>query len=302
MNDKRKTVLAYVGILCVVFIWAVVPLFKKILIGDSFSASIYTVGTSFVAFLSLLWLNRKHLRSLNADYFKAAIPTGFCLCLASFSQALAYVFNASPTNQAFLENLSCVIVPVILFVFIRKKPTLLTVSASLVCLVSSLVLAGGFETGVRFHVSDILNALAGLLYGVNIAVTGICAKKLIPSLYVMLQMMMQSVLSLVMAIAFHFISVGGKPIDPFVFRWELLPLLGLVVIGIVSNSVCWTIRTSAMKYVSASSVAIIMPFSAVVTGALAVLIGQDQPSLSLLLGAALGFAAALMSSFDDLRG
>ena len=64
---------------------------------------------------------------------------------------------------------------------------------------------------------------------------------------------------------------------------------------------CWTVRTSAMKYVSPSAVAVIMPFSAVVTGIVAVILGMDTVSRTLIVGAILGLAAALMSSLGDLK-
>ena len=298
---SKKTALAYAGIVSVVVVWGVIPILKKLLIGDHFSASIYSAVSAFSAALLLLILNRKNLKKLNKDYFKIAIPTGFCLGGGALVQALAFNFNASPTNQAFLENLSCVIVPVLLFFMIKKKPSILTVLASLLCLLSSMILSGLFDNTVTFAAADLLNALAGLMYGVNIALTGIYAKRFLPSLYVMLQLFVQAVLSLLMAVAFHFISIGGAPIDRFVFTFDPWLILALIAIGVITNALCWTIRTTAMKYVSANAVAVIMPFSAVITGVIAVINGQDSPSLALLLGAILGIAASLLSAFGDIK-
>ena len=290
---NRSTALAYVGIISVVLIWGLIPSAKKALIGDSFSASVYSAITAFAAACALLIMSAKHLKALNRDYFKIAIPTGSCVGLAALLQALAYNFNASPTNQAFLENLSCVIVPVLLFVIVKKRPSILTVAASALCLISSMVLAGVFSLGLNFSAADILNALAGLLYGVNIAITGIYAKKYVASLYVMIQLFVQAILSAIMAVAFNFI-------DPFVFTPKAWLILAIIGIGIVSSALCWTIRTSAMKYVSANVVAVIMPFSAVVTGVFAIILGQDTPSLTLLIGAILGLAASFLSSAGDI--
>ena len=297
----KKTVLAYIGILSVVFIWAIIPIFKKILIGDHFSASVYSAITAFASALVLLVLNRKQLKNLHAGYFKIAVPTGLCLGAAALAQALAYNFNASPTNQAFLENLSCLVVPVILLVVIKKKPSALTISASVVCLLSSMVLSGVFSEQIAFSAADMLNALAGVLYGVNIAFTGIYAKKYTASLYVMIQLFVQAILSSLMAVAFNFLVIGSSVVDPFVFTFDPWLIIGLLAIGIISNALCWTIRTNAMKYVSANVVAVIMPFSAVITGVIAVLNGQDAPSWSLLIGAVLGITASLMSATGDMK-
>lgn len=297
---NKSTVLAYAGIISVVLIWGLIPSAKKALIGDSFSASVYSAITAFAAALVLLAMSAKQLKNLNRDYFKIAVPTGLSVGLAALLQALAYNFNASPTNQAFLENLSCVIVPILLFIIIKKRPSLLTIGASVICLISSMVLAGVFCSGLDLGAADILNALAGVLYGVNIAITGIYAKKYIASLYVMIQLFVQAILSALMAVAFNFISIGGKPIDPFVFTPNVWLILAIIGIGILTNAVCWTVRTTAMKYVSANVVAVIMPFSAVITGVFAIIIGQDEPSTSLLIGGILGLAASFMSSAGDI--
>ena len=297
---NRSTAIAYAGIISVVLIWGLIPSAKKALIGDSFSASVYSAITAFAAAAVLLIMSARQLKELNRDYFKIAIPTGACVGLAALVQALAYNFNASPTNQAFLENLSCVIVPVLLLVIIKKRPSILTVLASALCLVSSMVLAGVFNVGLSFGAADILNALAGLLYGVNIAITGIYAKKYVASLYVMIQLFVQAILSAIMAVAFNFIVIGEGPVDPYVFTPNPWLILAIVGIGIVSSALCWTIRTSAMKHVSANVVAVIMPFSAVVTGVFAIILGQDTPSLTLLIGAILGLAASFLSSAGDI--
>lgn len=297
---NRSTVLAYAGIISVVLIWGLIPSAKKALIGDSFSASVYSAITAFAAALVLLAMSARQLKNISRDYFKIAVPTGLSVGLASLLQALAYNFDASPTNQAFLENLSCVVVPVILFIAVKKRPSLLTVGASVICLISSMVLAGVFASGLDLGAADILNAIAGVLYGVNIAFTGIYAKKYVASLYVMIQLFVQAILSALMAVAFNFMSIGGEPIDPFVFTPNVWLILAIIGIGILTNSVCWTVRTTAMKYVSANVVAVIMPFSAVVTGVFAIIIGQDEPSASLLIGGILGLAASFMSSAGDI--
>ncbi|MBP3590899.1 MAG: EamA family transporter [Clostridia bacterium] len=301
MKSKHSPVaMAYAAILAVVLIWGVIPAFKKALIGGHYSAAVYTAMTTLGGALALLVLSAKRLKNLNATYFKIAIPTGLCVAAASLVQAIAYNFDASPTKQAFLENLSCIVVPLLMLLLVKKKPSMLTVAAALVCLVSSFILGDMLSVGFSFSIADILNALAGVFYGINIAFTGIYAKKLDAKLYVMLQLFVQAISSALMALLFHFVPIGGTPIDPFVFTPNFLLILGVFALGILTNAVCWTLRTSAMKFVSPSVVAVIMPFSAVVTGVVAVILGMDTISWTLIVGAILGLAAALMSSFGDL--
>lgn len=302
MNIKKSsTVMAYASILAVVFIWGVIPAFKKALIGGHFSAAVYTAMTTLAGALALLVLSIGRLKSLNATYFKIAIPTGLSVAAASLVQAIAYNFDASPTKQAFLENLSCIIVPLLMLLIVKKKPGVLTVVAALTCLASSFILGDMLSLGFSLSAADILNALAGVFYGINIAFTGVYAKKLDAKLYVMLQLFVQAFSSMLMALFFHFVPIGGAPVDPFVFTPRIGLILLVMCVGILSNAVCWTLRTSAMKFVSPSAVAVIMPFSAAVTGIVAVILGMDTISWTLVVGAILGLVAALLSSFGDLR-
>lgn len=300
-KSRKATIIAYAGIIAVVLIWGLIPSAKKALIGDSFSASVYSAITTFSAAVVLLCMSAKQLKQLDRSYFKVAVPTGACVGVAALTQALAYNFDASPTNQAFLENLSCVVVPIILFLLTKKKPTLLSIIATVLCLASSMVLVGVFETGLNFRTADILNAVAGVFYGINIALTGIYAKKFVASLYVMIQLFVQAAFSAVLAVVFNFLHIGGEAVDPFVFTPDILLILAVVGIGILTNSVCWTVRTAAMKHVSASVVAVIMPFSAAITGIFAVIIGQDEPSYTLLIGALIGLAAGILSAVGDTK-
>ena len=301
MSSKNKSILlAYLGIIAVVLFWGIIPTVKKALIGGHFSAAIYSAITTGAGALVLLLISRTKLKKINLSYFKIAVPTGLIVGVAVLLQAIAYKYDASPTKQAFLENLSSVVVPVLLFILTRKKPSWLTVLACVLCLASSFVLGDIFTVGLSFGVADILNALAGVCYGINIAITGIYARKYDAPLYVMIQLFVQAIVSLVVAVVFNFSIIGGEPMDKLVFTPDIWLILSVVGIGVLTNAVCWTVRTVSMKYVSPNVVAVIMPFSAVVTGVVAVVLRMDDISYSLVIGGILGLAASLISSVSDI--
>ena len=301
MKSKiNSTLFAYIGIISVVLIWGVIPTAKKALIGGHFSAAVYSAITTGAGAVALLVISIKDIKKLNLSYFKMAVPTGLFVGAAALLQAIAYKYDASPTKQAFLENLSCVIVPILLFIITRKKPSMLTVIACALCLASSFVLGDIFSVGLSFGTADILNALAGVFYGINIAITGIYAKKYHAPLYVMIQLFVQAIVSFLVAVAFNLITFDGEPMDKIVFTPDIWLILGAIGIGVLTNAVCWTVRTVSMKYVSPSVVAVIMPFSAVITGIVAVILGMDTISYTLVVGAILGLVASLTSSISDV--
>ena len=301
INTKNNVkLIAYAGIIFVVLVWGLVPPTVSY-IYDFYSGAVYSAATSLIAAISLLLLSVKKLDLLTKDMLKIAIPTGIFNGLADLVQKIGLQYT-TPTKYAFLENLSCVVVPILLFILIRKRPGVLTIAASIVCLAGSFVLTGmNFSDGATsFGIGEILCALAGCFYGVNIAITGTYAKKFYAPLYVMVQIWVRFVISSATAVVLNFININGQPIEQFKFSFDIWNLLVLLALGLVSNTLCWTIRTNAMKYISPNAVAIIMPFAAVVTGVASVALGMDELTPNLLIGAGLGLAAALMCSFDDI--
>ena len=191
---------------------------------------------------------------------------------------------------------------IFLFFFIKKKPTFLIIFASFLCLVGSFILSGlDFSSNsISFGKGEILCALAGLFYGVNIAGTGAYAKKFYAPLYVMIQMWIHTTISFATAISLNFIKIDGVPIEAIGFSWDIKALLCIVVFALISSTLCWLIRTNVMKYINASVVAVIMPFSAVIASILSVLCGTDTLTLNLVLGASIGFIAVILSSVGDI--
>lgn len=208
----------------------------------------------------------------------------------------------TPTVYSFLENLSCVVVPFLVWWFVKKKPSVLQIIGSIVCLGSAFVLSGLCSSGETFSIGigEILCALAGILYGVNIAGTGAFTKGFDSALYIMVLFTVESVLSLIASFAFNFITVNGVPIETIRFSWDPLLLLSRIAVILVSSTLCWVIRTNSMKYVDATVVAVMMPFSSVIAGILSVLVGMDVLTINLVIGAILGFAAMIICAFGDM--
>lgn len=293
LEKKNRKALAYCGLIFVVLIWGISPLITKRFY-DYYSPTIRLAYSSLFCALSLLAISWNKRKLLNRYYFVVAIPTGFFMGLADILQKVGLQYT-TPTHYAFLENLSCIVVPVLMFFFIRKKPGVLTVLAAVLCLCSSFILTGwtgGMNKAVL--IGDILCASAGIMYGINIAGTGAFAKKLYAPLYLTIQMFVETVVALIGTVVFHFTAI--EPVK-FTFDWKILLLNVLVVF--ISYTLCWLIRTNAMKRVDATVVAVMMPFSSVVTTVVSIIAGKDTLSKNLMIGASLGLVAVILSGLAD---
>lgn len=299
-KEENKKVLSYAGLIFVVLVWGSAPLLTVFFL-DHFSATIYSAFGGLTSAIALTLICAKHLKKLNKDYLKIALPTGLFNALATVLQKIGLQYT-TPTQYAFLENLSCVIVPFLTWFLVKRKPSGLKILAALLCLAGSFILSGVSASGISFGIGEILCAAAGLLYGVNIAVTGAYSKKLMAGLYIMIHMWVQTVVAFLMAFALNGIrGTDGMPLEVIVLPQEVGPYLAHAFFVLLSSTFCWVLRTNCMKRVDASVVAVIMPFSAVVTGIASVLAGLDTLSVNLVLGAGLGLVAVFLSGYGDIR-
>ena len=112
-------------------------------------------------------------------------------------------------------------------------------------------------------------------------------------------MWISAIVSFASAFVFNNITVNGEIMEVARFTWGIYPIIYIVIFALVTNALCWTVRTNALKKIDASVVAVIMPFSAVITAIASVIIGSDKLSLNLILGGTLCLFAAILSGIGD---
>ncbi|MBE7086011.1 MAG: DMT family transporter [Clostridiales bacterium] len=295
--NNAKKLLAYVALVSVVLIWATSPLVSNLeLVKKNYSPGMIIALRAFAATFALALINFKKLKELNKEYFKVAIPSGCVLAAASISQMVGYRYEATPGESAFLENISVIVIPILLFLFTRKKPTWTKVCAAILCFIGSAIIALEGGTGNFWSISlgKWLAALSGVLYGVNIAITGVYTKKLDSALYVFIQLAIQSVA----AFLYSFIIEDGV-LHTFSMSFSFLPLLTVSMLGVIATGICWTLRTYCFKEIPVMVVTVVMPFAAVLTGLLSVIIGMDDLTWNLVAGGLIVLSAIFLAELGD---
>lgn len=286
---KRSTDIYYIGILFVVLVWGAYPVFAKTLL-TFYTPSLWDATASLISMTCLLIANRKKLKWLDWRHLKVGLPTGLFFSLAGLTQKFGLTMT-TPAICAFLENLTCVCVPVLMMVLAKQKLTLAKAISALVCLGGVFILCGGNLSG-GFGPGVILCALAGVFYSVNIAGTGAFAQKLDTGLYLLTQFAVHFVIST----TYSFLFVKEPQ-----FSFAPLHLAALVGTVLLSTVLCWIIRTACLKKLDASFIAVAMPSCSVVTGVISVLTGADTLSFALVGGAILIFVAIVISGLADSK-
>lgn len=296
----NKKIMSYIGIFTVIFIWGLCPLITKEL-NRHYSPTFKVAVTEVILLITYFFISGKNIKKFNKGYLKPGLITGVFLGLANITQKVGLLYT-TPAKYAFLENLSCISVPVLLYVLTKKKPTRFTYLSIILCLAGVFIL-NGISFSDSWGVGEILCAISGILYGFNIAGTAVYAKKLHTPLYLATQCIAGLIISLIFSVVLNFATITDAAgnvsvIEKIVFSPDIKMFVFLVLYVIVSSAFCWIIRTNCLKHISANVVSVIMPLSAVVTAIASVLAGSDVISANIILGGTLGVLSVIISSFD----
>ena len=298
MFGKQKSVAFYYGvIILVVILWGIYPVVTNYLY-NYYSPSICSFFYYGVSALTLLAIYFKKLKNLTKDCLKTAVLTGLVMGVANVTIKIG-LFYTTPSNYAFLENLQMVFVPIVLFIMYRQKPSLITVFCSIMCVLGCACLCGIFE-GFNVRVGDILCCIATIFFGISIAVTGNSVRKYDPCLFVMIQLAISAILALLTSLALNFIKINGAPIEPIKFSFDITLIAISIVVAVIAGAICWALRTVALKHIDINVYTIILAFSAIVTSVLSIIVGTDQLTTSLVIGASLIFASIVISGASDI--
>ena len=300
---KKFKVIAFLVLIGVVLMWGVAPVASKAIFNaddPAYSPGMLIALRGLLAVIAMTAFINKGFKKINKSYLLTAIPAGFILAMAYIFQFTGLKYT-DPSKNAFLENISCITIPIFMFIFIREKPTWYSVVAALICVVGSIFLIGNgfailhFFDNVTF-LGDGFSAIGGLFFGLDIAFTKVYCKDKDPLLYVFLQL---CVLTIV-CFAYTFIFEGAV-FHTLAFSVDWLSLLEVLFLGVVCTAVCWVARAWAMKYIDALTVSLLVPLSAVVATTLSISFHMEEFNLNLLVGGLIILLSIAVSAIFDYR-
>ena len=295
---KEIKIISFLVLVAVVALWGIAPVVSKTAF-DSFSPGMLIALRGACAVIVMAVIINKNFKKINKSYL-ICIPAGIFLALAYIFQFVGLKYT-SPSKNAFLENISCITIPVFMFLFVKEKPTWYTIVSGLVCVVGSLLLVGnGFNFADFFKSGSLkgdgLSAVGGLFFGLDIAFTKVFSKDKDPLIYVFLQICVMTVISFGYAFLFE-----GQVFNTLQCDFTLQSTLMVVFLGVVCTAICWVSRAWAMRYVDAMTVSLLVPLSAVVASVLSIAYNIEQFTINLLVGGAIILVSIAISAIFDYR-
>ena len=297
MTGKKLKVVSIVALLLVVLLWGIAPVVSKYLFDNNFYSPALLVAlrglTSCVVMLIFI-LCTKGFKQVTKAYW-ICIPAGLFLGAAYLFQFIG-LEGTTPAKNTFLESISCIAVPLTMFILVREKPSWSAVFAALACLLGAFVLCGnGWDFSAMFTtptMGDIFSAIGGVFFGIDIAFTKVFAKGKNPVVYVFFQLVILTIMSFAYALPFE---------KNLAFSWYFPNILIVIFLGVGCTALCWLMRTDAIKNVSAVTCAVIMPMAAVLATLFSIIFRIEQFSWNVVVGGLIITLAIIISGVYDAK-
>lgn len=281
------------GLLFVVVFWGVSSVLYTYFY-RYFSAAVLTGIMTFFSAIFFWILAGKRLKNMNRKFLKVVIPICAINAFANVLNRIGLQYT-TPANYAFFENVSCIVVPVMMFVFIRKKPTRIQVIAGITCLAGCFIMCGVSVTGSSvIGIGDGLCLLSGVLIGVCVAAIGAYTKDMDVTLFMVVYMTAYFLVSVLLAVGLDIAAIESAKITG---GWPMMLLAALF--GLVDVALCWLLRTEAIQHIDPVTVATVSPCYAVITGVISVCVGIDKLNTNLVLGGSIIFLSAVIPELMD---
>ena len=288
METQKPKWVYYAALIFVVIFWGVSSVVYTYFY-KYYSAAVLTGIMTFFSAVFFWILAGKRLKNINKKFLKVVVPICALNAFANVVNRIGLQYT-TPANYAFFENIACVVVPVMMFVFVRKKPKLIQGIAGVSCLVGCFIMCGvKLSGGNAIGIGDALCLMSGALVGVCVAAIAAYTTDMDVILFMVVYMTAYFVMSVLLAV-----GLDVTAIEPIKWTGGWTMLLLAAAFGLVDVALCWLLRTMAIREISPITVATVSPCYAVITGVLSVCVGIDKLTPNLVIGGSIIFVSAVV--------
>ena len=229
------------------------------------------------------------LKSIDKKTLFHGIVAGLLLLVAFFVQVVGQ--NATTvSNSAFLTATNVVMVPFIVWIFTKHKPTTKFFILPLVTFVGVAILTLKPSQSFSFNKGDLLVLICAVLYAVHIAYLGVVAKDLDAKILTLLQLATCGVVATIIFFVFDFSTTPTAAyVDGF---------LPAIYLALFSTCFCYFFQTKAQQIVPPSKVGIILCTEGLFGTICSVILGIEPFKVSILVGGLIIISSVMLSEVD----
>jgi len=227
----------------------------------------------------------KRLKSITATLLLKGAFLGTILYISFALQTVGLQFT-TPSKNAFITAVNVVIVPIIAFVFYRKRLNISEAVGAVLALVGigfmSLQISGTINFG------DFLTFLCAIGFAFHIIYTAQFVKGEDPIQLTVIQLLTAALIGIVI------IGTRGELAIPF----ELNALIPVIYLGLFSTTIAYLLQTAGQKLVTETKAAIILSTEALWGTIFSVIILNEIITLRMTIGAICILVAILLSELN----
>lgn len=248
------------------------------------------IGARFLiasVLLGLIYFKRLKLKK--GELLKVFI-VGFALYIAFGFQTLALT-QTSTTNVSFITGTNVIFVPLIAFLFSKKKLEIKNFIAALLGVIGLLFLTGGLS---EFQHGDLLALACAIFFAVHIGLIGRFASDVDIIKLAIWQMFICAILAFITAALVN---------EPIIAGLKQANINLLLFTGIVPSALCFLGQNVGLKYTSEAKGSLILNTESLWGAIFAIILLGETFSINLVIAAALMIVAILIDevNFKEFR-
>lgn len=273
-GNKKHNRLATAALLLVAVFWGGGFIATEYALRANLSAQSIMALRFGIGALAMGLIFRKKLLPFKRKQALHGIGAGFILFGAFMAQILGQS-RTSVSNAAFITATNVVMIPLILWIAMRKRPTRKVFICSILTMLGVLVLTFQPGQGSRVTVGDLLVLSCALLFALHIVYLGLVCRFDDAVHINFWQLSFSAVLSVISLL----LSKEGMTMAQL--QGGALPALYL---GLFSTCLCYFLQTKAQQYVAPPVAGVTLSMESIFGSLFSVLLGLELFRINMLLG------------------
>ncbi len=287
---KNKSLyIAELQLLSVAIVWGGGFIATNYCIAAGMPTSLILTMRFNIAAIVMSLFSIKILKTIDKRTLFHGIVAGLLLFFAFYVQIIGQR-RTTISNAAFLTATNVVMVPFVVWVFSKKRPTLKFFILPILTFIGVIILTIKPGESFSFNNGDILVLSCAVLYAIHISYLGVVAKDLDAKILTLLQL---ATCGVVAAMVFFISDFSTTSLS--VFTKGFLPA---VYLGLFSTCFCYFFQTKAQQIVPPSKVGIILCTEGLFGTIFSIVLGLEPLTITVVIGGLIIISSVMLSEVD----
>lgn len=293
--NKKFTMTKPIANLLLLFIaalWGSGFVVTKIAVNANLTAGFITFSRGFLFALFAFVVFHKRILKMNKDAFKVGFIVGLLNVAGYLTQTVGIKYT-TPSNNAFLTSTYVVFLPLVAWIFYKKRLKIQKLIAIILCLLGTAILTNVFSNRLSFNKGDLFSLLCAVFYAASIAFLSYSAKTTDYAVVAFMIAIVQTIGGFAYFIIVEKASTVGV-------NWGEV-ILPVLYMGIMCSFVAQTIQVIAQKHTSATTAGLIMMLEGLFGSIFSVAYGFEPFTFQLAAGGIIIMGSLSLMEVDWTR-